>query len=127
MPPCRSSLASLAGQKFSVQGLYPQQDQAARIAVFLNWAITAAGHSAKELDKLALAEQLLQTRLKGRRKSSRLPQFVDLLLEKPVILVPMAAKILKVSNQAVDAMLKELGSIPRELSGRGRYRVWGIV
>jgi Fic family protein len=110
-----------------MQGLYPQQDQTARIAVFLDWSITAAEHSAKELDKLALAEQLLQARLKGRRKSSRLPQLVDLLLEKPVISVPMAAKILKVSNQAVDAMLKELGSIPRELYGRGRYRVWGIV
>lgn len=115
------------GQKHSMQGLYPQQDQAARIAVFLDWAITAADRSAKELDKLTLAEQFLQARLKGRRKSSRLPQLVELLLEKPVISVPMAAKLLKVSNQAVDAMLKELGSIPRELSGRGRYRVWGIL
>jgi len=39
----------------------------------------------------------------------------------------MAAKTLRVSNQAVDAMMKALGSVPRELSGRGRYRVWGIV
>lgn len=115
------------GQRFSLMGLYPQQDLAARIAVFLDWAITAADHAAKELDKLVLAEQLLQARLKGRRKSSRLPRLVELLLEKPVISVPMAAKLLKVSNQAASAMLKELGSIPRELSGRGRYRVWGIV
>ena len=107
--------------------LYPRQNLAARIGVFLDWAITAADHANKELDKPVLAERLMQSSLKERRKNSRLPQLVDLLLAKPVISVPMAAKILKVSNQAVDAMLKELGSIPRELSGRGRYRVWGIV
>ena len=65
--------------------------------------------------------------MKEAREGSRLPQLVKLLLEKPVISVPMAAKLLKVSNRAVDAMLNELGFIPRELSGRGRYRVWGIV
>ena len=70
---------------------------------------------------------MLRGKLKGRRRSSRLPGLVDLLLSRPLVSVPLAAKALKCSNQAVEAMLPLLGSIPRELTGRGRYRVWGIV
>jgi hypothetical protein len=115
------------GQRHSPAMLLPRQSLGARMAVFLDWASTAAEQAAKELDKLAMAERLLQAPLRGRRKNSRLPQLVALLLARPVISVPMAAKALKVSNQAVDAMMKALGSVPRELSGRGRYRVWGII
>jgi hypothetical protein len=115
------------GQRHSSHMLHARHNLAARIAVFLDWTITAADRANKELDKLVLAEKLLQEQVKGRRKNSRLPQLAELLLAKPLISVPMAAKALKVSKQAVEAMLKELGPLPRELSGRGRYRVWGIM
>jgi hypothetical protein len=39
----------------------------------------------------------------------------------------MAARHLGVSRQAVQSMLRELGSPVRELSGRRRYRVWAIL
>ena len=45
---------------------------------------------------------------------------------RPLVSVPLAAKELKVSPQAVESMLKELGTV-RELTGRGRYRAWGIL
>jgi hypothetical protein len=36
--------------------------------------------------------------------------------------------LLKVTPKAVDLMLAQLGgSRPRELTGRTRYRAWGIV
>ena len=69
---------------------------------------------------------MMSLKLKGRRATSRLPALVDLILSKPPISVPLAAKELKVSPQAVESMLKDLGAV-RELTGRGRYRAWGIL
>jgi hypothetical protein len=41
---------------------------------------------------------------------------------------PLGAKLLKVTPKAVDLMLAQLGgALPRELTGRTRYRAWGIV
>ncbi len=68
----------------------------------------------------------MNLKLKGRRSTSRLPDLVNLILSRPLISIPLATKELKVSPQAVEDMLKELGSL-RELTGRGRYRAWGIV
>jgi HTH DNA binding domain len=62
------------------------------------------------------------------RSSSRLPQLVELFLSRPLVTVPLAAKLLKVTPKAVDLMLIQLGgALPRELTGRSRYRAWGIV
>jgi hypothetical protein len=38
----------------------------------------------------------------------------------------MAAKALACSPQAVRQMLGMLGSLPREMTGRKRYRVWSV-
>ncbi|WP_247654179.1 MULTISPECIES: helix-turn-helix domain-containing protein [Microvirga] len=46
----------------------------------------------------------------------------------PSVTVPLGAKLLKVTPKAVDFMLLQLGgALPRELTGRRRYRAWGIV
>ena len=46
----------------------------------------------------------------------------------PLVTVPLGAKLLKVTPKAVDLMLLQLGgALPRELTGRRRYRAWGIV
>ncbi len=68
----------------------------------------------------------MSLKLKGRRSTSRLPDLVNLILLRPLLSIPIVAKELKFSPQAVEGMLKELGSL-RELTGRGRYRAWGIV
>ncbi len=67
-------------------------------------------------------------RCEGRRGNSKLPQLVDLFMASPLVIVQMATEKLKVTQQAVEVMLKELGpSLPRELTGRKRYRAWGIL
>jgi hypothetical protein len=48
-------------------------------------------------------------------------------VSKPLVSVPLAAKELKVSTQAIEGMMGQLGSSARELTGRGRYRAWGII
>jgi hypothetical protein len=41
---------------------------------------------------------------------------------------PLAAKLLQVMPKAVDLIMAQLGgALPRELTGRTRYRAWGIV
>ena len=116
-----------SGRRFAKYRRHANHDLAARLSGFLEWARTAAEQSIKDLDTLTLAADMLRGKLKGRRRNSRLPDLVDLLLSRPLVSVPLAAKALKCSNQAVEAMLPLLGSIPRELTGRRRYRVWGIV
>ena len=62
------------------------------------------------------------------RSNSKLPELVELFLSRPLAPVPLGAKLLKITPKSVDLMLAQLGGArPRELTGRTRYRVWGIV
>lgn len=114
-------------RRFAKYRRHLNHDLVTRLCGFLEWAREAAERGTKDLDTLTLAAEMLRSKLKGRRRNSRLPALVDLLLSRPLVSVPMAAKALRCSNQAVEAMLPLLGSIPREMTGRGRYRAWGIV
>ncbi|EIM26251.1 helix-turn-helix domain-containing protein [Microvirga lotononidis] len=59
---------------------------------------------------------------------SKLPGLLDLSLSRPLVTVPLGVKLLKVTPKAVDLMLQQLGgALLRELTGRTRYRAWGIV
>jgi hypothetical protein len=62
------------------------------------------------------------------RSNSKLPKLAQLFLSRPLVTVPLSAKLLKVTPKAADLMLAQLdGARPRELTGRSRYRVWGTV
>jgi hypothetical protein len=81
-----------------------------------------------DLKRLTLAREVMRRRCDGRRGNSKLPQLVDLFMASPLVTVQMATEKLKVTQQAVEVMLRELGpSLPRELTGRKRYRAWGVV
>jgi hypothetical protein len=102
------------------------------ISVRLAGLVAAIGESARlagaDLQRLTLAREVMLRRCEGRRGNSRLAGLVALFVELPLVNIQLAAQRLKVSPQAVEAMLKELGpSLPRELTGRKRYRAWGIV
>jgi hypothetical protein len=111
------------GRRFAPYRRHSAHGFATRINGFLEWAQTAATRAGKELDQLALAERLLRRRLEGKQKNSRLPVVVDLFMAKPFVSVPMIAKELGISNQAAGKMIEQL-SVPREVSGRKRCRVW---
>jgi hypothetical protein len=82
----------------------------------------------KDLDRLILARELMSRVTARTRSNSKLPELVDLFLSRPLVTVPLGAKLLKVTPKAVDLMLAQLGgALPRELTGRTRYRAWGIV
>lgn len=79
----------------------------------------------KEHDRLALARQMMERKLSGRRASSRLPDLIDLVIAQPIISGGMIAEALGVTPQAARRIVTELGL--REVTGRGRFRAWGIM
>jgi hypothetical protein len=79
----------------------------------------------KDHDRLLLAQQQLQRRLTGRRQNSRLPQLVDLVLSRPMVSAGMIAEALSITPQGALRLAAELNL--RELTGRGRFRAWGIL
>lgn len=106
----------------------PHQTLSTRIAGLLGAFAEAAAFRQGELDRLSLARTLMLRRCERRRGNSKLAELVDLFVSLPLVTVQMAAARLEVTPQAVEAMLGELGgSLPRELTGRKRYRAWGIV
>ena len=102
-----------------------RRDPTTRLAAFL--AAIAAGAEAgmQDHDRWLLARQRLEGRLKGRRSSSRLPALVEFILARPIASAGMIAAELGVTPRAAQDMVAELGL--REMTGRGRYRAWGIV
>lgn len=79
----------------------------------------------KEHDRLALARQMMERKLLGRRTSSKLPELIELVMAKPLVSAGMIAKTLDVTPQAARRIVSELGL--REMTGRGRFRAWGVL
>lgn len=79
----------------------------------------------KELDRLVQAKDLMERRLRNRRSSSSLPSVVELVLSIPLVSAAMIAKEVKISPRGALNLISELGV--REMTGRGRYRAWGIT
>lgn len=98
-----------------------------RLTGLLAWMEAAAEKMDDEANKLTLAREMMHGLITKRRKHSRLHLLADLLVAKPVVSIPMAAKALDVTHEAARLMMKQLGSLPREMTGRSSYRVWGIV
>ncbi len=87
--------------------------------------LAAADIGMKEHDRLVLAKTMFERRLEGRRTSSKLPELVELVMAKPLVSAGMVAKTLDVTPQAARRIVLELGL--REMTGRGRFRAWGLV
>lgn len=96
-----------------------------RILAFLDGMSMSAESGMKEITRLAQAREQMNRRLSGRRSSSNLPTTIELVLSRPIVSAPMIAKAAKVTQRGALNLIGELGV--RELTGRGRYRAWGIL
>lgn len=104
-----------------------RDDLTGRLTIFLRAVRAAAEAGIKDLAQLSQARRQMDSKLKGTRSNSKLPGLIELFMSTPLVTVPVAAKSLKVSPQAVESMLKAMGpALPREVTGRARYRAWGI-
>lgn len=106
----------------------PHQALSARVAGLLDALTEASAFGQADLDRLSLARTAMLRKCENRRGNSKLTELVGLFVASPLVTVQLAAARLQVSPQAVEAMIKQLGgSLPRELTGRRRYRAWGIL
>ena len=115
------------GQRLSRKRWDIRDDYAERMTMFFDivaHAVQAAGH---ELDSLSGAHERMRLKIKDAPKNSRLPALVDLMVAKPIVSIPLACKKLHISKQALRMMIPRLGSTPREITERRRYRCWSVV
>ncbi len=101
------------------------RDRETRLLAIAHAVLAAAEIGMKEHDRLALARKMMERKLEGRRTSSKLPELVELVMAKPLVSAGMVAKTLEVTPQAARRIVLELGL--REMTGRGRFRAWGIM
>jgi hypothetical protein len=100
-------------------------DPVAKILFWLAAVVAAAEQGLKEHDRWLLARASRAGVLRGRRGKSHLPQALDLALARPIVTAELLAQELKVSARGAQNLIAELGL--RELTGRRRYRAWGIL
>ena len=100
-------------------------DPVSKILFWLAAIVAAAEQGLKDHDRWLLARASRAGKLKGRRGNSHLPQALDLALARPIVTAELLAQELKVSGRAGQTLIAELGL--RELTGRRRYRAWGIL
>lgn len=101
------------------------RDRETRLLAIARALTISAETGLKEHDRLVLARQMMMRKLEGRRASSRLPELVDLVMARPLISAGMVAKTLEVTPQGARRIVQELGL--REMTGRGRFRAWGVM
>lgn len=101
------------------------RDRETRLLAIAHGFLAAAEIGMKEHNRLALARTLMERKLEGRRTSSKLPELVELVMAKPLVSAGMVAKTLDVTPQAARRIVLELGL--REMTGRGRFRAWGVL
>ena len=101
------------------------RDQTQRLANMLGGLQAMADYALKEHDRLLLAKKMMSRHLAGRRSSSRLPKLIELVLSKPVVSTEIVATELAITQRAALRLIEELTL--REVTGRGRFRAWGIL
>ncbi|MGP4691993.1 RHE_PE00001 family protein [Agrobacterium cavarae] len=101
------------------------RDRETRMLAIAHGLLATAEIGIKEHDRLILARTLMERKLEGRRTSSKLPELVELVMARPLVSAGMVAKTLDVTPQAARRIVLELGL--REMTGRGRFRAWGVL
>ena len=96
-----------------------------RLLAIVHGIIAAAELGLKEHDRLTLAKQMMERRLVGRRASSNLPGLIELVISRPLVSAGMVAETLRVTPRAALRIVEALGL--REMTGRGRFRAWGVL
>ncbi|MGX1501162.1 hypothetical protein ACSSV1_006231 [Labrenzia sp. MBR-25] len=101
------------------------RDRTTRLSAFLEAMIAAVGAGMKELDRLTLAKHQLERRAVGKRSTSSLPVAIEQLLSRPIVSAQMLANAARITPRGALNLIGQLGV--REITGRGRYRAWGVL
>ena len=96
-----------------------------RLMASLEGLIAGVELGFKEHDRLVLARQMFERRLVGRRASSNLPGLIELVLARPLVSTGTIAAELDITHRAALRLVEDLNL--REMTGRGRFRAWGVL
>jgi hypothetical protein len=96
-----------------------------RLMALLEAFIATADLGMKEHDRILLARQQLDRQTSAKRTNSNLSRLVDLVVARPVVSATMIAKELEVTPQGARYLAAQLRL--REMTGRGRFRAWGLL
>ncbi len=118
-------LAFAAGLREMPRERRRARDRTVRLVAFLDAMSAAAAAGMKDIDRLTMAKRQLERKATGRRSTSSLPIAIDLLLSRPIVSAHMVSKAARVTPRGALNLVGELGV--REITGRGRYRAWGIL
>ncbi|HEV7321276.1 MAG TPA: RHE_PE00001 family protein [Ensifer sp.] len=100
-------------------------DALTRWSAFLEAITATAELGLKELDRLSLAKTQMEMRVRDRRSNSSLPALIELVLSRPIVSAALVARHVGVTPRGALNLVNELGI--REMTGRGRYRGWGVL
>jgi hypothetical protein len=100
-------------------------DAGLRLASFLKAVAAMAEAAAKDHDRWLTARRLLERKLEGKRRNSSMGAMIELVLARPIVNATLIARELDITPRAAQTLVTELNL--RELTGRGRYRAWGIL
>jgi hypothetical protein len=115
------------GRKLTPYRYDMDQSLEERLTGIISWMHAAAVRSDKQFGTLGQAQALMRRRIVGRRRRSRLAALMDLFLSRPLVSIPLAARHLQCSTQAVEKMLPLLGSAPVLMTERKRFRAWRVA
>jgi HTH DNA binding domain/Protein of unknown function (DUF1612) len=105
-------------------------DPEIRLTILANGVISAAKKAMVEMDQLILAKEIMSLKLTAKGlvdRENSLAKLIDLFIATPLVTVELAVRRLRITPQAIEYLMKKLGpALPREKTGRQRYRAWGI-
>lgn len=101
------------------------RNRTVRLLGLLQAIEAAADLGLKEIARLTQSRAQFDRRLQGRRSSSSLPAVAELVISRPIVSAAMIARAANVTPRAALALVADLGV--REVTGRGRYRAWGVL
>jgi len=101
------------------------RDRKTRLLAVAHGFLAAAEFGLKEHDRLLLSKTMMERKLIGRRASSKLAHLIELVISRPLVSAGMISRELEVTPRAALRIVKELGL--REMTGRGRFRAWGVI
>lgn len=101
------------------------RDLTTRLVAFFEAMIEAASAGMKDLDRLTLVKRQLEHRAVGKRSNSSLPAAIELILSRPIVSAHTLAEAAGITPRGALNLVSALGI--REVTGRGRYRAWGIL
>jgi hypothetical protein len=112
------------GWKVAPYRITPAHAPFERVMGIVSWIEAAALQGQKDLANLGLAYMHLRRSMRARRRHSRLPALAKLFMALPVVTVPLAARHLGCSPQAIEKMIPMLGGTARLISEGPRFRAW---